>query len=105
MKRQLIIAASIFAAATAAHAGEALLKYELVDGSVQEWRYDDVAKIATAPSGATYPYTLNEETRTLCITTGDGDVCVTFEEMVQPGESTGFSGDFSGTVTVVSYTE
>lgn len=60
---------------------------------------------ALMEDGTSVPYTMDKETKTLCGTTDEGEICATFDEL---GEEVGFSTGFtntagqSGTATITA---
>ncbi|HAO34753.1 MAG TPA: hypothetical protein DCQ40_01145, partial [Hyphomonas sp.] len=60
---------------------------------------------ASMDGGDPIPYTMDEESKTICGQTPEGDICATFDEL---GEDVGFSTGFtntagqSGTATITA---
>ena len=108
MKSFVIAGAAAVLFAGAASAAELTVNFESSEGVAQTWVFNDETKMSTSPDGVEAPYTWDEETLTVCGEMPEqGELCVTFEEMmVEEGATTGYttSDGGSGTATLVSMT-
>lgn len=109
MRKSLIaVASSVFLAAPAL-AATITISYEGDDGTSQTVSYDDSTGIATAGERLS-PYTWDVEEATICVTTPEREICITFEEVnAEPaiGDTSHYTTNTgaAGTATVTAVTE
>ena len=106
MKRLMVSAAFVSIFAAPAFAASTTVVFTATDGTVTTVVFSDDG--TAVMDGETTNYTMNEETKTLCATTADGELCATFDEL---GEDVGFETNYtatngnSGTAKITEVTE
>ena len=92
MKRLMVSAAFVSLLAAPAFAASTTVVFTTTDGAVTTVVFNDDG---TAESnGETTKYTLDEEAKTVCSTTAEGELCATFDEL---GEEVGFETNYTAT--------
>ncbi len=96
MRLILAAAAALAISALPALAESTTVEFAAADGTktVVVFNADGTATMDGADPIA---YTMNEETKTVCGTTPDGELCATFDEL---GEEVGFSTGYTNTAGV-----
>lgn len=79
MRKLLIAATTAVILASPAFAGTITISYEGDDGNSQVVSYDDTTGMATAGDRLS-PYTWDAEASSICVTTPDREICITFED-------------------------
>ena len=110
MKKTLMAAAAAFALGAPAFAASMTISFANDDGTTAVMTFDGEGTATIEGQEGSFPYTWDEETRTLCgDATGEGEVCATFAEAGDPevGQATGYttSTGGSGTATITAMSE
>ncbi len=104
MRMILAATAAFTLGALPALAGSTTVEFAAEDGSVAVVVFNEDGT-ASMDGAEPIPYTVNEETKTVCGQAPDGEVCATFDEL---GDEVGFSTGFtntsgqSGTATITA---
>ncbi len=96
MRFILAAGAALSLAALPALAESTTVEFAAADGTVSTVVFNDDGT-AVMDGGDPIPYTMNEETKTICGDTPDGELCATFDEL---GEEVGFSTGYTNTAGV-----
>lgn len=82
MKKMLAAATVLAFAAAPAMAEKMTIDFATAEGTAT-FVFDSTAGTYVGPDGTTGTYTFDEETSTLCGTSGGGELCATFEDVKQ----------------------
>ncbi|MEZ5999044.1 MAG: hypothetical protein R3B98_10155 [Hyphomonas sp.] len=96
MKFVLAAGTALALAALPALAQSTTVEFVAADGTTSVVVFNDDGT-ATMDGGDPIPYTMDEETKTVCGETPDGELCATFDEL---GEDVGFSTGYTNTAGV-----
>ena len=104
MKFLMAAGAALSLAALPAFAGSTTVEFAAADGTTTIVVFNDDGT-ATVGGSDPLPYTMNNDTKTVCGETPDGELCATFDEL---GDEVGFSTSYtntageSGTATITA---
>ena len=94
MKILMAAGAALSLAALPAFAGSITVQFVAADGTTSIVVFDEDNDMATMDGADPIPYTMDQDTRTVCGHTPDGDLCATFDEI---GDEVGFSTGYTNT--------
>lgn len=93
MKLLMAAGAALTLAALPAFAQSTTVQFVAADGTTSVVVFNDDGT-ASMDGGDPVPYTMNEDTKTVCGETPDGELCATFDEL---GDEVGFSTGYTNT--------
>ncbi|MEZ5946445.1 MAG: hypothetical protein R3C13_04600 [Hyphomonas sp.] len=96
MKLALALGSAIALAALPAFAASTTVEFAAADGTTSVVVFNDDGT-ATMDGGDPITYTMDEDTKTVCGATPDGELCATFDEL---GDEVGFSTGYTNTAGV-----
>lgn len=110
MKKTISVALAALALATPAFAASMTMSFANDNGETVAMTFDGEGTATIEGEDVSFPYTWDEETRTLCgDPTGEGEVCATFAEAGEQtvGQTSAYttSDGGSGTATITAMSE
>lgn len=93
MRLIMAAGAALALAALPAFAQSTTVQFVAADGTTSVVVFNDDGT-ATMDGGDPIPYTMDEDTKTICGETPDGSLCATFDEL---GDEVGFSTGYTNT--------